>query len=611
MASSKVNSTKTICPFCSLQDWLKLQWSSSTARFTKDSFISVDYDAQSPINEGSLCPRGNAVAELVDHPKRLICPRLNGQDVDWEEAFSHAATSLKDLARKHGPEAVGILAGGGLTLGEALNLEKLAREVLKTPYVAPLFPDDGAVFHSLARLGWDTGFSLKDLQERQVMLLVGDVFTEHPVISKRILRAKYKDRGHRLFVIDSLATPTTWFAHEHLQPIPGTEVLVLAGITQMLSASAKENTGEFPLKLDLGAIAKRTGVSQEQMDTVASALSSASDGAIIQSNLYGHQDLPGACAILGHALARLAGSKFSFLHLPVFCNSRGVFQVLSSAEKGQKLVSGPQILEMVTEGKIKGLLLFGLDPLSAVPSEKLAEVLGRLEFLLVADVLPTHSTPLADVLLPVAVGPEKSGQLLYLNGEKQDFELAIPAPGLAWPEKDIIENLARKLSPKHDLSATPQEIEERLKGGAKTPWLEMLAEVEPVLGKKLSADEGKETAYPLFLVPTAVPAHLGDGSLSRHLSWAKKTCGSPCIWANAALMEKLSLIEGARVQISSKADRAIFPLLLDRKLPENVIAAPAHFPQVRRLFSWKIDSQYGDLQLGPERVLLSLPKESG
>ncbi|MCK4271836.1 hypothetical protein KAX22_04240, partial [bacterium] len=103
MASSKVNSTRTICPFCSLQDWLKLRWSRSTARFTKDSFISVDYDAQNSINEGSLCPRGNAVAELVDHPQRLICPCLNGQDVDWEEAFSHAASSLKDLARKHGP----------------------------------------------------------------------------------------------------------------------------------------------------------------------------------------------------------------------------------------------------------------------------------------------------------------------------------------------------------------------------------------------------------------------------------------------------------------------------------------------------------------------------
>jgi anaerobic selenocysteine-containing dehydrogenase len=549
------------------------------------------------------------VAQLVDHPLRLDCPRLNGQQVTWDKALAQAATSLKKVAKKHGPEALGVLAGGGLTLEEALLLGKLAREVLGTQNVSPFFPDDGAVFHYLARMGWDDGFRLEDLQERQVTLLIGDVFMEHPVISKRVLRAKYKDRQHRLLVIDSEATQSAGFAHEHLQPRPGTEALVLAGIAQMISQDQKKGTGDPPLKLDLEAIVERTGISQKQMGEVARALSSASNGTIIQSSLFGRLGLAGVCAMLARALAQMVSGKFTFLHLPVLWNGRGIYQVLSQGEKGQETISGPRILEMVMEEKIKGLLLFGLDPLSATPSEKLAKALKKLDVLLVADVLPTHSTSLAHVLLPAAIGPEKGGQVLYLNGDSQKMAPAVPAPGLARAEGEIISGLAQRLSPDRELSSTPQEIKKVLGAAEKASWTDILAEVEPQLTMGLSDEGGEKTAYPLYLVPAAVPAHLGDGSLTRHFRWAQKVCGAPCIWASPSLMKELNLEEGTQVQISSKVDQALFPLAADPSLPDNIISAPAHFPEVRRLFSWNLDSRHGELEIGPERVLLSGVKE--
>ena len=609
MAVTKVNRSKTICPVCSLQDGLILQWKHPSPRFSENSIASVDYDAENAINEGSLCPRGNAVAELVEHPLRLDAPVVNGQQVDWDKALGQAATSLKKVAKKHGPEALGVLAGGGLTLEEALLLRKLGREILGTQNVAPYFPDDGAVFHYLSRLGWDDGFRLEDLQKRQVMLLVGDVFMEHPVISKRVLRAKYKDRQHRLLVIDSANTQTAAFAHEHLRPRPGTEALVLAGIAQMVSEAQSKGARDFSLKFDLEAVAQRTGVSQHKMGAVASALSSASDGAIIQSNLYGRQGLHGACALLGHALTRLVPGKLTFVHLPVLWNGRGVYQVLSAAGKGQRAISGPQIMEMVMEGQIRALLLFGLDPLSATPSKKLASALKKLDFLLVADVLPTNSTSLAHILLPAAIGPEKGGRVLYLNGDGQEIEPAVPPPGLARPEREIIAGLAQRISPNQELSGTTAEIEKILKGDKKTSWTEIFGEVEPLLVKRLSAEEREKTAYPLFLVPAAVPAHLGDGSVTRHFSWAQKVCGAPCVWASPSLMDELNVEQGAQVQVSSKVNQALFPLASDDSLPKGVISAPAHFPEVRRLFSWNLDSRHGELEIGPERVLLSQPKE--
>jgi anaerobic selenocysteine-containing dehydrogenase len=606
MASSKHHRSKAICPICSLQDGLILQWSEPTAMFSDSSLFAVDYDAQNPINEGSLCPRGNSVAELVDHPQRLTCPQVDQQEVDWPQAISQAADRLKKVAKSHGSEAVAILAGGCLNLDEARALDKLAREVLGTPNVAPLFPDDGSVFSRLERLGWDGGFSLQDLQERQAMLLVGDVFAEHPVISKRILRAKYKDRPHRLFVLDSVPTQTTWFAHQHLRPTPGTEPLVLAGLCQLVSRMKGEKKG-FPLSLDLTLVEKRTGISQQQMETVAAALSSAPDGAIVQSTLYGRQGHPGTCALLGHVLSHLLAGRFVFLHLPVSGNGRGVYQMMAP-QAGQR-ITGPGIVELILKGKIKGLFCFGTDPLSAVPSEKLEKALRGLKLLCAVEPLPTMTTPLANILLPAAIGPEKTGRVLYLNGDIQESPQAVPPPGLARPEGWIIAQLAERLSPGEEFSVTPVQTDAHLSKTGKSDWKELLKTEDPLLRKELSKDGSGEAAYPLFLVPAAVPAHLGDGALSRHFRWARRVCGEPVVWASAALMNELNVKEGDTVQVSSRTGRALFPLMLDAGLPENVITAPAHFPQVRGLFTWSLEAGTGELDVMPERVSLSLPKE--
>jgi anaerobic selenocysteine-containing dehydrogenase len=568
--------------------------------------FAVDYDSQNPINEGSLCPRGNSVAELVDHPQRLDCPRVDGQEVDWSRALTRVAQGLKDVIKTHGPEAVAILAGGGLGLEEAVGVDRLAHDVLKTPLVAPLFPDDGAVFSRLARLGWDTGFSVADLEERQAILLIGDVFSEHPVISKRILKAKYKDRSHQLFVLDSVPTQTTWFAHQHLQPSAGTEALVLMAVVQ-LASGGKGSAKEPPLKLDLEAVAKRTGVSVKQMETVASALRGASDGAIVQSNLFGRQSHTGLCALLGHGLSRLMNGRFVFLHLPVYGNGRGVYQML--AAQGPKAITGPGILERIEQGTIKAAVLFGVDPLSAVPSQELEDALGRLDLLCDIEPLPTMTTPLAQVILPGAIGPEKSCRWLYLNGDIQDNPQAVPPPGLAQPEGWIVSQLAEYIAMGQGLAVDSAEVERRLAGVPTHSWSELLKEERKRLDQELDTDESVDVAYPLFLVLAALPAHLGDGSVTRHLRWAKKVAGEPCLWASATLMRELGVGENDRVQVSSKTHRAIFPILLKEDLPDNVVVAPGHFPEVRRLFSRKIDISTGELDPGSERVSISRPTE--
>ena len=611
MASAKSQNKTTpqhrqaICPICSLQDGLILQWSKPTPLFTTDSLFAVDYDRENPVNEGSLCPRGNSVAELIEHPQRLDCPQVDGRPAQWPEALTRVSQGLQKVIQEHGPQAVAILAGGTLGLEEALGVGRLAGEVLKTPHAAPLFPDDGAIFARLTALGWNGGFTMADLQERQVSLLIGDVFTEHPVISKRILRAKYKGRSHRLFVLDSVPTQTAWFAHQHLQPVPGTEALILAALIQLVSGG-KGSSADPGLKLNLEAVAKRTGVPVKQMEMVAEALSQASSGTIVQSSLFGRQGHAGMCALLGHVLSRLLKGTCTFLYLPVYGNGRGVYQMM--AAEGHKATTGPSVIELIEQGKIKAAVLFGVDPLSAMPSQALQEALGKLDLLCDIEPLPTLTTPLAHVLLPGAIGPEKDCRWLYLNGDTRDNPQAIPPPGLAKPDGWIVSQLAERLSNGAGFAVDPGEVDKKLAAGTGGSWAEMLKAERKALQEELNAKEGGEGAYPLYLVSVAMPAHVGDGSLTRHFSWAKRVAAEPCVWAGASLMEELNVREGDQVQVSSKSHRVILPIMLNADLPDKTITAPAHFPQVRRLFSMQTDATTGELGMGSEQVSVSLPK---
>jgi len=599
--------SKAICPICSLQDGLILQWSKPTPMFTAGSLFSVDYDTENPINGGSLCPRGNSVAELMNHPQRLECPQVGGQAVDWPEALDRVIEGLKKVVTEHGPESVAVLAGGTLGLEEALGVARLAREVLKTPHAAPLFPDDGAVFGRLTALGWDHGFTMADLEERQVSLLIGDVFSEHPVISKRILKARYQDRSHRLFVLDSVPTQTTWFAQQHLRPVPGTEALILAALVQLVS-DQKGSSSDTDLKMGLEAVAKRTGVAVKQLETVAAAISEASSGTIIQSCLFGRQAHAGICALLAHGLSRLLKDTFDYLHLPVYGNGRGVYQMMTP--NGDSTATGPGILKQIEQGKIKAAILFGVDPLSAMPSPALEEALGALDLLCDIEPLPTLTTPLAHVLLPGAVGPEKDCRWLYLNGDIQENPQVIPPPGLAKPEGWIAGQLAERLSDGAGFSVDAGQVKTILSAGPSGSWMEMLKGEGKNLHQELTAESGGEGAYPLFLVAAAVPAHLGDGAITRHFTWAKRVAAEPCVWANASLMAELNVREEDRVQVSSKSHRIILPIMLNVDLPDKTITAPVHFPEVRKLFTVQTDAATGELDPGPERVSISLPKET-
>jgi NADH-quinone oxidoreductase subunit G len=98
----------------------------------------------------------------------------------------------------------------------------------------------------------------------------------------------------------------------------------------------------------------------------------------------------------------------------------------------------PQIASGISSGKIKTLIVFGED----VTKHGIgADLLGKLETLIVSDILPNATTNLAHYLLPGCAHAEKRGTFTNGKGRVQKFMKAVEPPGEARAEWEFLHDL--------------------------------------------------------------------------------------------------------------------------------------------------------------------------
>ncbi len=91
--------TTTVCPYCSV--------GCSILVYAKDGkVIQTEGDPESPINEGTLCPKGASLWQLANNPLRVLKPlyRAPGgkewKEVEWNWALDQIAHRVKDTREK-------------------------------------------------------------------------------------------------------------------------------------------------------------------------------------------------------------------------------------------------------------------------------------------------------------------------------------------------------------------------------------------------------------------------------------------------------------------------------------------------------------------------------
>jgi NADH-quinone oxidoreductase subunit G len=98
----------------------------------------------------------------------------------------------------------------------------------------------------------------------------------------------------------------------------------------------------------------------------------------------------------------------------------------------------PKIADGIAGGKIKALIVFGEDVTKhGIP----AELLGKLDTLIVSEILPNETTKLAHYLLPGCAHAEKRGSFTNTEGRVQRFMKAVEPPGDARAEWDFLHDL--------------------------------------------------------------------------------------------------------------------------------------------------------------------------
>jgi formate dehydrogenase major subunit len=91
--------TTTVCPFCSV--------GCSILVHAKDGkVINTEGDPESPINEGSLCPKGASLWQMANNSTRVLKPLYRGpggkawKEVEWDWALDQIARRVKDTREK-------------------------------------------------------------------------------------------------------------------------------------------------------------------------------------------------------------------------------------------------------------------------------------------------------------------------------------------------------------------------------------------------------------------------------------------------------------------------------------------------------------------------------
>jgi predicted molibdopterin-dependent oxidoreductase YjgC len=366
---------------------------------------------------------------IIDHKKRLTSPLLNNKTIDWIIALSQIRRHLADIS----PREIAITFDANNTLEELQMIFALAQEK-KIENVARTYLEPESFFSYSP--GEVKSAELKDIDPAKGFLIIGDVFSKSPVISKPLLSAKYADRNNRLFYVDSIKTKIAGFANKFYWVKPGTEPIFLLGLIIASGKPGKDVLGEKNinnLRKELSKIAEICGVAEKDFEELSQSLLSISNSVILASLDFGKTKDPLLFSLLTQLVTIVFDKKF-------------LAPGRSTIPLGKTNFSS--VIELINQSKIKTLINFG----DAFPFE----YPPAIPYLRNLDMFITTATfkktlPIDSWILPVPSILEKSGTVNTLWGKDSVKPLAEPVNG----SKNISE-IIEHIAPDADLKAKPR-----------------------------------------------------------------------------------------------------------------------------------------------------------
>jgi formate dehydrogenase major subunit len=98
---SRTTQTNSVCPYCAVGCSVVIHTLGDKARNVKPAVVHIEGDPDSPVNRGTLCPKGISLKEFVNSDRRLTRPlyRAPGatewKPIAWDEAFERMTRLIK------------------------------------------------------------------------------------------------------------------------------------------------------------------------------------------------------------------------------------------------------------------------------------------------------------------------------------------------------------------------------------------------------------------------------------------------------------------------------------------------------------------------------------
>ena len=421
-----------ICPICEAGCGLKL---------TTDGRVveRIQANTEDVFSAGHICAKGISLKELDEDPDRIRTPLIKQgsgfREGTWEEAFSVINERLNGVIEQYGSSAVATYTGNpsAHNVGLSMGLGTVST-LLQTPnsYSAGTVDQIPKHLASEFMFGNPMAVPVPDIARASFLLMLG----ANPIVSNGSLwmvpdfRGKlreFKDRGGRFVTVDPRRTETARLADEHVFVRPGGDAWLLIGLINELhrlgmsfpSRYSVEGENELMEKLSsvsLVTAAANSGVSEDQISNLAAALKDATRpvvygrvGTTLQRHgtltsflievinlMTGSLDVPGGAMFpeqpftspFEGAPGNYAAYRSRVSDYPSFL---GQLPVAAFAEE----------METPGEGQIKALLLYAGNPVVSNPdSDRLAQAIANLDFVLCIDIYHNETSRLADVILP-------------------------------------------------------------------------------------------------------------------------------------------------------------------------------------------------------------------
>ena len=483
--------------------------------------------------------------------QRLNTPfvRENGQLVptSWSDALDRVHRALAGLSG----DQVGFLPGGRLSFEDAWAWSKFARSVVGSDSIdmrSRSHSEEERSFLAAHVAGSGLGVTYSQLESAGQVLLVGlEPEDECGAIFLRMRKATRKGKLRVASLAPMTSRGLAKLSGELLRCAPGTEVEVAAEIRE---------GGEFAdlaSRLDGGVIlvgerASRTPGLLSEVVRLAERTHCRIQWVPRRAGERGGVEaglLPGLLPF-GRALAsQEARESLAWGEIP--------------AQRG---LDATQMLEAAADGRVKALVVGGVDLRDFDDPAAARKALDQVDFLVSLEVRRSEVTDRADVILPVAPPLEKNGTFINWEGRLRPFGQAIASRSQT--DRLVFDALASEFGVDlglHDLVGLYDQV---------NPLMQWNGQREEFLPAE--ASELVEVGQGEALLATHKPM-LDAGRLQDGATMLAGSARRPVVFASRATVAGLGIDEGEELTLSTQRGSITLPLQF-ADLPDGVVWVP-------------------------------------